>query len=597
MERTENKSHENLEGTQETLDTAGETSDKIDPADAADGQGSDHPCEADQVTPTTEARKSDTSGPDDPDHDLIGVHSQPANDETVHEGSETGADSDHDSEKGSKQKEAGPENTDIAAGAVGPAETQTNAAAERATADEDDNEAQQTAGSSQEELRPQMDAQAQSNAETDAEDDDADSATPEVQETGAQEDPAADNAQSVSMQPSSAKISLAKIAVSAVLIGAVFSGFFIFDNKSKIKTDKSENGLTLKDQAQGSKLKRKKIIDIQPVGTPTVYDSRINEISALRDSLLKKQAEVLALKQKYQHSIEELEKEVLDEQHKTDTQTFLEATGNKRIAFSLKTIQRRQAYINQLEQPLEWVTAACEDLLYIKRRVITDLQVSAVASGIDMDQHLEQMQRALEKYEPTADKLAIDPAESGLESLETIWQKVQNKQDLISPKPAYSKNQIISDQICAGDFNRIDELSEISTATAKCISRMHRSDLFLNQIDEISPGAARHLCQWNGRWICINGIKALSPRVAHYLFQWNGHIMSLNGLTEFPSEIGEKLLKWDGRQLELMGLQDAAETHERIGIEHLAEWERSGGKLFVPPKIREKINALHRQTG
>jgi hypothetical protein len=126
---------------------------------------------------------------------------------------------------------------------------------------------------------------------------------------------------------------------------------------------------------------------------------------------------------------------------------------------------------------------------------------------------------------------------------------------------------------------------------------MQTSDLFLNQITEISPAAAKQLCQWKGSWICMNGIRALSPRVAHYLFQWDGHWISLNGLKDFPAEIGEALLRWPGRQLELMGLLDTADSHARIGIEYLAEWERSGGKLFVPKNLRKKIDALHQQSG
>ena len=95
----------------------------------------------------------------------------------------------------------------------------------------------------------------------------------------------------------------------------------------------------------------------------------------------------------------------------------------------------------------------------------------------------------------------------------------------------------------------------------------------------------------------MNGIRALSPRVAHYLFQWDGNLISLNGLTEFPPEIGETLLKWGGDHLELMGLHDSAESHVRISIEHLAQWERSGGKLFVPANLREKLDALHGKRG
>lgn len=395
---------------------------------------------------------------------------------------------------------------------------------------------------------------------------------------------------------SATKTSRLKIAVSAVLVAAAFSGFFIFENKSKKMGVKKEKLQTSENRGQPSKPDRNEILDIQLPVIPGAYDGQLNEISALRDTLLKKQAEVRALKQSYRHSIEELEKEILDEQRNGEIQTFLQATGNKRIVFSLKTIQRRQVYMGQLAQPFEWVSKACEELLYIKRRVIMDLQVAAVASGIDMDRHARQMHLALQKYQPTADKLAIDPTDARLESLETIWQRVQNKQYHISPKPAYSKNQIISDQICAGNFNRSGELFEISTDTAKCLIQMHGADLFLNQITDISPGVARQLCQWKGSWICMNGIRALSPRAAHYLFQWDGNWISLNGLTEFPAEIGITLLKWGGGQLELMGLQYTGDSHERIAIEYLAQWERSGGKLFVPRNLRDKIDALHRQS-
>jgi hypothetical protein len=434
-------------------------------------------------------------------------------------------------------------------------------------------------------------------AKQDSENDGAASSIPDGQETDDHKEPADVVAEGKAPESSVPHTPFVKIVVSAILIVAVFSGFFIFENKSKKAVDKPKNRKTSEESVRDAKPTRKEIFDIPMVASPSIYDVQIQKISTLRDTLLKKQAEIRALKQRYQQSIEELEKEILDEQRNTDIQTFLQASGNQRIIFSLKTIQRRQAYIGQLELPFEWVWAACEELLYLKRRVMTDLQVSAVASGIDMDKHVQQMQLALQKYQPTADKLAIDPTDAQSESLETIWQRVQKKQEQIPSEPAYSRNQIISEQICAGDFNRLGELSEISVATAKCISQMQGSDLFLNRIRELSPGAVRHLCRWQGRWICMNGIRALSPRVAHYLFQWNGNLISLNGLTEFPPEIGETLLNWGGGQLELMGLQDSADSHARISIEHLAQWERSGGKLFVPANLREKLDALHGKRG
>jgi hypothetical protein len=203
---------------------------------------------------------------------------------------------------------------------------------------------------------------------------------------------------------------------------------------------------------------------------------------------------------------------------------------------------------------------------------------------------------AVREYQPTADKLAPDMTNAQLEPLETIWNRIQDKIQLYASVRAHSQNQIISDQICTGNFNRLSELSEISTETAKCITEMQASDLFLNRLTEISPAAARQLFQWKGSWVCLNGVRALSPRTAHYLFQWDGNWISLNGLTEFSAEIGEALLHWNGRQLELMGLQYIENYPASIALEYLARWERDGGKLFVPQIIRKKIDEIHRKS-
>ena len=389
------------------------------------------------------------------------------------------------------------------------------------------------------------------------------------------------------------KIPLIKAALTLIMVVAVFSGFFIFDNKSNNKlaqkTKSKEVSKALSAKASQKNLKPA----IQPDDPNYIYYVKIDEISALREMLLHKKEEILELKNHYQAGIEELEKEILDELRHPANVTFLQAIENKRIEFGLRTIQRRLAYIQQLDLPAEWAFQAGEDLLFIKRKALMDIKVSEVASGIDMNMHVRHMNTALNKYRPTADKLAIDMTEAPSESLESIWQRIQNKGLAHSSQLAYSKNQIIFEQICAGDFSRLAELSDISVDSAKCIVEMQGSDLFLNGLTEISPSAARHLFQWKGNWICLNGFRALSPRVAAYLFEWEGSWISLNGLTDFPPEIGNMLLQWEGNQLELMGLRYSDGSAGKIGIKYLAQWELSGGKLFVPKTIRKIIDEIN----
>lgn len=415
--------------------------------------------------------------------------------------------------------------------------------------------------------------------------------------TGDTDGETGDLAQGTDVETPAGKISTLKVTVSAIIITAVFSGFFFFDNNSKIKaTSQKASETSEKREFSKNRVNQKKMIKPLTPETSSIYDAKIEEVTALRDSLLFKQEEVMRLKNQYQEGIEELEKEISDELQKGESNTFLQAMENNSIAFTLRTIQRRQAYIQQLERPSKWIYQACEELLYIKRRTLMDLQVAEIAGGIDMNKHVQDINAAVRKYQPAADKLAPEMTNTQLEPLEVIWERIQEKTQQYASVRAHSKNQIISEQICTGNFNRLTELSELSDETARCITEMQASDLFLNGLSEISPGAAKQLFHWKGSWICLNGVRALSPRTARYLFQWNGNWMSLNGLTEFPAEIGEILLQWDGRQLELMGLQYREDFPARIALEYLARWESAGRKLFVPQSVRKKIDEMHRNS-
>jgi len=416
-------------------------------------------------------------------------------------------------------------------------------------------------------------------------------------ETADTDEETGDFAQRKPIETLAGKRSTLKVTVSAIIITAVFSGFFFFDDNSKIKaTSQKASKPSEKREFSITRVNQKKMIKPLTPKSSSIYDAKIEEVTALRDRLLLKQEEVMQLKKQYQEGIEELEKEISDELQKGESNTFLQAMENNSIAFKLRTIQRRQAYIQQLEKPSKWIYQACEELLYIKRRTLMDLQVAEIAGGIDMNKHVRHINAAVRKYQPAADKLAPEMTNAQLEPLEAIWQRIQEKTQQYAPVRAQSKNQIISEQICTGNFNRLTELSEISDETARCITEMHASDLFLNGLSEISPGAAKQLFHWKGSWICLNGVRALSPRAAHYLFQWDGNWISLNGLAEFPAEIGEILLQWDGRQLELMGLQYLEEFPARIALEYLARWESAGGKLFVPQSVRKKIDEMHRKS-
>ena len=179
-----------------------------------------------------------------------------------------------------------------------------------------------------------------------------------------------------------------------------------------------------------------------------------------------------------------------------------------------------------------------------------------------------------------------------MESARKIWQRIYLKTKNNPFLRAELNDWYIQREVCRGNLSRVRELSRITTETARCMSELDTTDLFLNNITDLSPSVTKYLCQWDGKWLCLNGVHTLSPSVAQYLFQWTGEWISLNGLSEFPPDRAKYLVQWEGKQLELMGLHDIPHKSDRQTLTYLAEWEKAGGKLFVPHHIRNLLDQL-----
>ena len=298
------------------------------------------------------------------------------------------------------------------------------------------------------------------------------------------------------------------------------------------------------------------------------------------------------MKKHYRTGVKILENEILQETLRNNIHTFQQALNNKRIELKIRAIQRRLVYIDKLDRPLKWLDQGSEELLYLKRKANIDLLMVEIASGIDMNMHMRHINAALQKYRLTADNLAIDTEGAELLSLETLWKRLYLKTKNNPHLLVDIENWFIEQEICNGDLKRTGDLSGISAEAGRCIAQMEGSDLFLNGIEDLSPTIAKQLCQWRGKWICLNGVKELSPPAAKQLFQWEGEWISLNGLSAFSPELAKYLGQWKGKQLELMGLGFSKDQHNKIALKYMAEWEKAGGKLFVPESIRTMIDMV-----
>ena len=314
------------------------------------------------------------------------------------------------------------------------------------------------------------------------------------------------------------------------------------------------------------------------------WESRLQKVDILRQVLQAKKAEIIRLRQSYQYGVLELEEEIARFIKRTGVDCFTQALKERKVEFNLDSIQRRQAYAEGLDKPLRWIDAAGEELLYLQRRALYDLQVRQVAAGVDMDAHLHAIDAALSNYLPTTENLAVTTAAT-LQPREAMWKRLvaQSRQAVLTD--GESRNQDDVDEICSGNMGRVPELSVLTLRSARCLAESPAMELFLNRLTDMPAGALQKLLEWPGNWVCLNGLTRLAPETAQQLFAWPGDWISLNGISELTADAARYLPAWRGRKLELMSLR------KTNGIEYLAQWEASGGKLFIPAGIRQEIAA------
>jgi hypothetical protein len=381
--------------------------------------------------------------------------------------------------------------------------------------------------------------------------------------------------------------------ISFMLLVLIFAGFILYYNPHLIGLQKASNPAP---PAVSEPVPTPMPQQSPPVPVPAEKKDEIStileEATQLRNQLLAKKEEIYELDLYYRNGISELEQNIFQEAQREGIISYEQALKNKRIELNLRTIQRRQAYIRELQRPSSWLNAGSEELLYLTRNAQLDLAIGDIAGGIDINKHKRHISAAIYKYRPEGENLAVDRQETNMTPLETIWQRIKKLEDTKDPVSLNPKDKQIIDEICSGNFGRIAELTAISPEAAGCLAQMKGSDLFLNGVTKLSPAAAQNLFQWQGNWIGLNGIKELSPAAAKYLFKWSGKWISLNSLTDFPPELGLYLLRWEGQQLELMGLNIQHTESDPKALKFLALWEATGGKLFVPDEIRETMKRI-----
>ncbi|MDY6986802.1 MAG: hypothetical protein SWQ30_01995 [Thermodesulfobacteriota bacterium] len=406
--------------------------------------------------------------------------------------------------------------------------------------------------------------------------------------------------------------------LSCVIVAAGMAGWAFYkkeydpeSTKKKLPAPVQQMNVSDGETEQGLPQPRPSLVARGPATLVDRLNASLEAAANLRGQILVKLGEIDKLKRHFYQSIGRTEMEIYKETDNSGIQSYGQVLNNKKVELGLRTIQRREAYIRQLDGPSEWLERESQELLYVRRKTMIDMEASKIAGDIDLERLLTDLDGVIQKNRHGIENLTVDMGTAKLHPLETIWKRLteeenpKRKGETNTQKRANkgrlfrkgNRDSEIWEQLCSGDYGRTGELTELSVQAAKCLSNIEVSDLFLNGLTQLSPEAAKYLMKWKGDWICLNGLKQILPETGKSLFQWHGKVISLNGLSKFPPELAPLLRKWQGSQLELMGLEPSDNIGQLAGIRALAQWEESGGKLHVPGDIRKRMRLLMGGSG
>jgi len=225
----------------------------------------------------------------------------------------------------------------------------------------------------------------------------------------------------------------------------------------------------------------------KPPSEREAIEAALDEAAGILAELAGKKNQISELIRYYQNGINELEAQIVQEMQKKRITSYSRGVRIKRVELYLRTIQRRRVYIQKLKKSSLWVKTGSEELLYRKRKTQFDVQLIDIASGINLGRHMTQLNAAILKYRPTAEKLAIKVPDADILPLETIWSRIIKPKENTAQTPVRTADQELLKQIVDSDFSKAD----LNAFQRRVSTRLSRYSKF------IKAAAKKHGFDWH----------------------------------------------------------------------------------------------------
>ena len=171
------------------------------------------------------------------------------------------------------------------------------------------------------------------------------------------------------------------------------------------------------------------------IGPPAVYaglktdtlERKINEISILRAKIIDKIDQAVEMRYHLEERLTDLSAEIRSEQMRAQVYSHPAAIQNLRIRYNLSLIQTLRAYINLLNERIDYFQTGNERLKFLNDQINDDLAMIDILKDMEIKNLVDRIDIVMNEFVPETDKKTIDADHIRILPIDYIWEEISLK--------------------------------------------------------------------------------------------------------------------------------------------------------------------------
>ncbi len=156
-------------------------------------------------------------------------------------------------------------------------------------------------------------------------------------------------------------------------------------------------------------------------------EQKINEISTLRARLIDKIDQAVEMRRHLEDRLAELRGEIRTEQMRAEIYSRQAALQNLRIHYNLSLIQTLQAYINLLNERIDYFQTGNERLNFLIDQIHDDLAIINILKDMEIENLIDRVNLVVDEFMPETQKQIFNAVHIRVLPIEYLWEEVSIK--------------------------------------------------------------------------------------------------------------------------------------------------------------------------